>query len=167
MSAKARSPEYLERKLKRGNELRRERARKAREAQGFASKEELFRFLGQQNAKARAAKYDCGPRGMMTVAEISAATGVNIRSIRERIYSGKRGLDLLAPNKAKSAFGSHVITPSGAAIAAARAEDSQRETVEEFMARGGQVQRLPGYTATTYTAGLPARHYSAKGALGL
>lgn len=160
---KPRSPEYLERKRQREKDRRRE----IREAKGFESKIELLRFLATQNAKARAVKYDCGPRGMMTVAEISALTGVNIRSIRERIYSGKRGVDLLAPNQAKKAFGSHVITPSGAAIAAARAEDTQGETVEEFMARGGQVQVIPGYTHTVYSAGLPARHYSAKGAIGL
>lgn len=158
-----RSPEYLERKRERAKERRRE----MREAKGFESKLELLKFLGAQNAKARAVKYDCGPRGMLTVAEIAQITGVNIRSIRERIYAGKRGLDLIAPNKAKSAFGSHVITPSGAAIAAARAEDTQGETVEEFMARGGQVQVIPGYTQTVYAAGLPARHYSAKGAMGL
>lgn len=160
---KPRSPEYLERKRQREKDRRRE----IREAKGFESKIELLRFLATQNAKARAVKYDCGPRGMLTVAEIAQITGVNIRSIRERIYSGKRGIELVEPNKSRTAFGSHVITPSGAAIAAARAEDTQGETVEEFMARGGQVQVIPGYSGTVYAAGLPARHYTAKGAMGL
>lgn len=160
---KPRSPEYLERKRQREKDRRRE----IREAKGFESKIELLRFLATQNAKARAVKYDCGPSGMLTVAEIAQITGVNIRSIRERIYSGKRGIELVAPNKAKVELKRYFITPSEAAIAAARADATQGETVEEFMARGGQVQVIPGYSGTVYAAGLPARHYTAKGAMGL
>jgi len=160
VSRQQRSPEYMERKRNR----ERERRRLAREALGFTSQAELHQFLASQSGKARAVKYDCGSRGMLTVAEIAQITGINQRTIRERIYAGKRGDALV---KGRNAFGSHVIAPSTSAMSAMRETAAEGETVEQFMARGGHIQRIPGYTQTTYTGGVPARHYAAKGALGL
>lgn len=42
--------------------------------------------------------------------------------------------------------------------------DKPAETIEQFCARGGQIERIPGYTHTTYSAGLPVRHFTSKGA---
>lgn len=47
----------------------------------------------------------------------------------------------------------------------AEVNDKPAETIEQFRARGGKVEVIPGYTHTTYTAGLPVRHYAKAGLL--
>lgn len=69
----------------------------------------------------------------------------------------------IAQQKAKAQM---VIQPSVSKQQTARLANVPGETVEEWIARGGQVETLPGYTGTTYTAGLPVRS-SITGARGL
>lgn len=57
-----------------------------------------------------------------------------------------------------------VIQPSIAKRQTMQAVNKPGETVEQFLAKGGVIERLPGYTHTTYSGGLPVRHLTSKGA---
>lgn len=80
------------------------------------------------------------------------------------VKSREEWLEFLREQRAKRA--QMVIQPSVSRQQTARLSNKPGETVEEFLARGGQVETLPGYAGTTYTAGLPVRA-SITGARGL
>lgn len=66
--------------------------------------------------------------------------------------------------KTKAARTAVVVQPSVAKRQAVQANTGPGETVEQFLARGGKVERIPGYSGTIYTTGIPARHFTSKGA---
>lgn len=45
-------------------------------------------------------RYDCGPYGLLTRAEIAKVSGVSVRNIELRIACGNRGADLCRPRGA-------------------------------------------------------------------
>lgn len=101
--------------------------------------------------------------------------GLERRRIRDRARRKKereaRGantrqewLDFVRAQRAKKA--ALVIQPSVSKQQTARLANVPGQTVEQWIAKGGQIERLPGYTGTTYTAGLPVRS-SITGARGL
>lgn len=81
-----------------------------------------------------------------------------------RDYAQRKAFELRA---ARKAAGQLVITPSIAKLQAERvapAPEAPAETVEQFLARGGQVETLPGFTPRN-DGPLPVRSFAAAGNL--